>query len=230
MRSLQDPPNIFSCAAPDFGSQEESIREEERMSDFHNLIDRADDLVQETLLRAVAKARESSLVAGGHRHQGLALHHHAQSICQHGAAREPRAGDGRHRADVICACCHDGSNSVAPVARARKGTWLPSRRAARGSAACRSGRHVLRDGRPDPQRASRHYTLTPIARPGCAAPSDGPAGRTPFGDRFWSRAPASRGLDGPLTQFSFGYLVSRSRSLSPFTCSMSFNGMQTGLS
>ena len=74
MRSLQDPPNIFSCAAPDFGSQEESIREEERMSDFHNLIereiprlrryaraltrsvDRADDLVQETLLRAVAKA------------------------------------------------------------------------------------------------------------------------------------------------------------------------------
>ena len=38
-------------------------------------------------------------------------------------------------------------------------------------------------------------TLTPIARPGCAASSDRPAGRTPFGDRLWSRAPAARGLD-----------------------------------
>ena len=79
------------------------------MSDFHDLIereiprlrryaraltrsvDRADDLAG----NPSARSCESAFVAGGYRPPGMAFHHYAQSVRQHGPARDARAGDRR---------------------------------------------------------------------------------------------------------------------------------------
>ena len=71
--------------------------------------DRADDLVQDTLVRAIAKI---SSVAAGDRYPCLALHHNAPSICQHGAARGAGKDDGRHRARIVHARGYDGSDGT----------------------------------------------------------------------------------------------------------------------
>jgi hypothetical protein len=132
--------------------------------------DRADDLVQDTLVRALSKIH---LWQPGTDIRALALHHNASSICQHGAAGSAREGDGQHRTRIVHARSYDGSHGTATIDGARSRARPPPQRATRGRSACRSRRHGLRKRRADSRCTNRHGALTAVARTGKTPRIDG---------------------------------------------------------
>jgi len=122
--------------------------------------DRADDLVQDTLVRAMAKAHLWQ--AGTDIRAWLFTIMHNQHV--NAVRRDSRTEDSRHRGAVIFARRHDRPHGLTAAAGARVRTRPPPRRAAGGGIARRPRRHVLRDGGKGPRRPDRNSALAPVAR------------------------------------------------------------------
>jgi RNA polymerase sigma-70 factor, ECF subfamily len=131
------------------------------MSDFHNLIereiprlrryawaltrsgDRADDLVQETLLRAIAKSHLWRTGTDIRAWLFTIMHNQYVNMVRR-AMREESVIDIEQMSSAVVA--KTDPTASRQLLRIRTCTRLPARRATRSHSPGRSGRHVLRDG------------------------------------------------------------------------------------